>query len=123
MPPFALTSTKPTIACFGTSFPTMEALENEVKNLQKLGLCTEYTVYEYPPIKGHLCHHCGLNTAPLAYHEGAHDCQVAMRAFTTQVRETLEKFQAFGTAWELGNPWQHVGADSLYHALLAKVIS
>ena len=43
----------------------------------------------------HLCPHCGLDARPLAYHEGSGDCQVAMRAFTTRLREVLPVFTTY----------------------------
>ena len=38
-----------------------------------------------------LCPYCGLNPAPLNYHEGVDDCQVAMRRFTRAVHGLVEK--------------------------------
>ena len=41
---FTLTGLKPTLSCFGTSFPSLEATFDYVKSLQSLGLCAEYSI-------------------------------------------------------------------------------
>ena len=43
---------------------------------------------------GPVCDYCGLHTHPLAYHEGARDCQEAAKAFAAALRSALPAVNA-----------------------------
>ena len=85
--------------------------------------CKDHPLYETScPIctgkyfnKPHLCSYCGLNTYPLAYHEGYIDCQTAMKTFTDRLREGFKSVVAFPSALEFPS---EVYADNVYNEVM-----
>jgi hypothetical protein len=69
----------------------------------------------------YICPYCGLAAAPLQYHEGASECQLAMLMFTKRLREKLPEIQPFAHCWEM-DPWDLTGdGRELYNEIARKI--